>query len=129
MCEACQRLHHDNLGQAGRCTNFGFGSRKDGVDYTTLGELELARRIEEAGTLAGISRSSFHRIDPQTPRRIDRSVYREMPTRVSLRQVTLRQVVNLLYNLAAGTRRRLQRVMCFAAVMIRRRQSLKDAGS
>lgn len=62
---------------------------------------ELAKRIEEAGTLAGIARGSFDRIDPQSPRRVDKSVYSEAPTRVSLRQVTLRQVVNLLYNLAA----------------------------
>lgn len=60
---------------------------------------QLAKRIEEAGTLAGIARSSFDRIDPQSPRRLDRSVYSEVPTRVSLRQVSLRQVVNLLYNL------------------------------
>lgn len=64
---------------------------------------QLARRVESAGTAAGMSAESFSRIDPETPRRVADVPYQELPVRVTLREVPLRQLTDFLLNLSAAT--------------------------
>ncbi len=66
-----------------------------------IGAANLARRIEDAATGAGFSNGSVERIDPQPPRRVGETDYREVPTDVRLRHVTLEQLFSFLH--ALGT--------------------------
>jgi len=77
----------------------GLRQRPRKIESQQVEQPQLAKRIETAGTLAGIPLSAFSRIDPESPRRLGDTAYQEMPTQLSLRSVNLRQLVNLLYNL------------------------------
>jgi hypothetical protein len=60
-------------------------------------EAETARLIERAALDAGVApATSLVRISPESPRRLGTSSFREVPTQVVLRGVTLRQLAGLL---------------------------------
>jgi hypothetical protein len=65
-------------------------------------ESETRRLIEEAAKKAEIPVEDQQRISLEPSRRIGDTVYREKPTQVLLRKVTLRQVAALVYDLVAG---------------------------
>ena len=62
---------------------------------------ELAGRVERAAERVGISRDRVALVDPAPARRVADSAYKEKPTRIELRGVTLRQLVTLLHRVAA----------------------------
>jgi HPt (histidine-containing phosphotransfer) domain-containing protein len=65
-----------------------------------LQSTELSRRIEQATRSANIDPArSLLRIVPESPRRLGDSPYKEAPTQVSLRQVTMQQLIGFLYTL------------------------------
>jgi hypothetical protein len=61
---------------------------------------EVAHSIEAAAKNAGLPLTNILQIDPQSPRRLGNSAYEEQPTRVELRNVTLKQLLVFLYALA-----------------------------
>ena len=63
---------------------------------------ELAQRIERAAVDAGVSPQAIVRIAPESARRLSETPYRERPTRVDLRGVSLRQLVGFLHRLSAA---------------------------
>lgn len=60
---------------------------------------EITRRIEQAVQTAGASANDIMLIRSQPPRRVEDTVYKEKPTQVTLRQVTLQEVVRFLHEL------------------------------
>lgn len=60
---------------------------------------ELAQMIEISAKKAHLSMTSVVQIDPQPSRRLGDSAYKEQPTHVELRDVTLRQLIVLLHAL------------------------------
>jgi hypothetical protein len=66
---------------------------------------EMNALIEKAAQASGITvADSLDRITPQSPRPVPDTVYREQPTGVVLRKVTLRQLVPFLHSLlTSGT--------------------------
>lgn len=63
---------------------------------------ELTQRIERAAEEAQIAASSLVRIWPQPARRAGDSPYKEKPTQILLRHVTLEQLVGFLHHLSEG---------------------------
>lgn len=63
--------------------------------------VELTRRIEQAAEAALLAPNTLQRITPEAPRRLGDSVYKEKPTQLLLRQVSLRQLTTFLHGLAA----------------------------
>ena len=63
---------------------------------------EITGLVERAAQAAGITPDSLGRIAPEPPRRLGDSVYREKPTQVLLRKVTLRQVVTFVHSLLSS---------------------------
>ncbi len=59
-------------------------------------EPQVARAIASAASAAGIDDAAVESIEPESPRRISLAGPLERPTRVALRQVTLRQFVTFL---------------------------------
>jgi len=55
--------------------------------------------IEKAAMDAGISQKSLVRITPEPARRIEDSPYKEKPSQILLRDVTLKQMVPFVHNL------------------------------
>jgi hypothetical protein len=66
-----------------------------------LGAADLSRRIESAARAADFADGSVERIEPEPARRVGETNYREVPTQVRLRRVTLRQVFTFLHALSA----------------------------
>lgn len=63
---------------------------------------ELARRIEQAARAAGIDvAASLVRIVPETPQRIGEGPYLQAPTSVTLRGLSLQQVLSVLHQLSS----------------------------
>ena len=62
---------------------------------------DLNRRVERAAQSAGLPRGAVARIDPEPARRVGDTPYRESPTQVRLRRVTLRQLFTFLHALGA----------------------------
>ncbi len=60
---------------------------------------EITGLIEQASRRAGIAPQALVRIEPAAPRRVGDTPYREKPTQVFLRNVTLKQLTTLTYNL------------------------------
>ncbi len=60
---------------------------------------ETISLIENAAKAAGISAESISRITPEPPRRIDDTIYKEKPTQVLLRRITLKQLTALTHGL------------------------------
>jgi len=63
---------------------------------------ETTSAIEEAVRSAGILPKNLVRITPESPQRINESVYKEKPTRVLLKGVTLKQAVEMLHGIASS---------------------------
>lgn len=63
---------------------------------------ELHQRVEQAAQSAGLPLSSIVRIAPDPPRRVGQSQYDELVTQVSLKPVSLRELVGFLYSLGEG---------------------------
>jgi len=61
---------------------------------------ELARLVEQAAKAASLPAQSLVQIDPQAARRVGETTYREQPTHVELRDVTLGQLITFLYMLS-----------------------------
>lgn len=61
---------------------------------------ELTRQIEEAADKAELPGGSLVRIWPEAARRVGDSPYKEKPTQILLRQVTLRQITIFLHELS-----------------------------
>jgi len=62
---------------------------------------ETAAMIDAAATAAGVDARQVVRIVPELPQRLGETVYKEKPTAVLLRGVTLRQVVRMCHALLA----------------------------
>jgi len=60
---------------------------------------ETTGLTERAARSAGIAPGSLVRITPAPPRRVGESVYKEKPTQVLLKNVTLRQLVTMVHAL------------------------------
>ena len=60
---------------------------------------ELARRIEQACQSADVPPDSLVRIWPEQARRVGDTNYKEKPTQILLRQVTLRHIIRFLHAL------------------------------
>lgn len=66
-------------------------------------DTETTGMIQKAARAAGISDDSLKSIDATlAPRRVDDSSYKEKPTHVRLKSVTLKQLVALVHGLATG---------------------------
>ncbi len=63
---------------------------------------ETAGPIERAARAAGVSPDRLLRISPEPAQRVGDSVYKEKPTRVSLKDVTLKQLVTLVHGLTSA---------------------------
>ena len=61
--------------------------------------------IEHAARSAGISPASITRITPEPQRRVGDTVYKEKPTQVLFKNVTLKQIVATSHALAGGEKR------------------------
>jgi len=61
---------------------------------------ELVTSIEQSASKAKIPAESLVRVWPQPTRRLAASDFVEMPTQVDLRNVTLRQIIEFLYELS-----------------------------
>lgn len=62
---------------------------------------ETTGRIEQAARQAGISASGLAHINPQSPQRLGDSPYKQKPTQVILKNVTLEQLVKMAHTLGA----------------------------
>ena len=62
---------------------------------------DVTRRVEQAARAAEFPEDSLERIEPEPPRRVGDTAYKEVPTQLRLRRVTLRQVFAFLHKLAA----------------------------
>jgi hypothetical protein len=62
---------------------------------------ELSRRIEEAAREAGMRDGGLDQIEPEPPRQVGESPYRQTSTRVRLQHATLQQLFTFLHALAA----------------------------
>jgi len=60
---------------------------------------EITGLIEKAAQTAGLTPESLSRITPEPPRRLGDTAYKEKPTQVFLKRVTLMQVVTLVHSL------------------------------
>ena len=58
--------------------------------------------IENAAKAAGISAESMARMTPEPPRRLGDTVYKEKPTQVLMRKITLKQLTALTYGLLSA---------------------------
>jgi len=63
---------------------------------------EMTGLIERAAKSAGIGTDRIVRISPEQPQRLADSAYKEKPTSVLLRNVTLQQVVALVHDLTSN---------------------------
>ncbi len=68
-----------------------------------LGASDLSRQIEQAARTAHFPEDSIERIEPESPRRVGETNYREVPTQVRLRRVSLQQVFTFLRCLSADS--------------------------
>ena len=63
---------------------------------------ETTTIIETSAKASGIPPERLIRISPEPPQRLDDSVYKEKPTLIMLRNVTLKQLVDLAHRLVSG---------------------------
>ena len=63
---------------------------------------ETTGLAEQAAKAAGIPASSLVRINPDPPQRLADSVYKEKPTNVHMKNVTLKQLVTMVYKMTDG---------------------------
>ena len=63
---------------------------------------DVVAPVEQAAKTAGIAGDRLIRVTPMPPRRIEETPYKEKPTQVILKRVTLEQLVRLLHRLGEG---------------------------
>ncbi|HET6880135.1 MAG TPA: hypothetical protein VFI31_08270 [Pirellulales bacterium] len=63
---------------------------------------EVSSRLEEALKFAQLPASCLVRIDPQPARRLNGTDFKEQPTSLELRAVSIKQLVHLLYKLESS---------------------------
>jgi hypothetical protein len=63
---------------------------------------DLGSSIEQAASQAQLQRDRILRIDPQPGKRLGKTDYLEQGTELELANVTLRQLIEFLFDLAAG---------------------------
>ncbi len=63
---------------------------------------ELTGALEKAARSAGVMPDSIATISPQPARRLGDTVYKEKPTQVLLRKITLKQLSEMAYSLLSG---------------------------
>jgi hypothetical protein len=63
---------------------------------------EIIGLIEKAAGEAGVPAENIERITPEMPRRIGDTAYKETPTRVHLRKISLQQLVTLTHALLSA---------------------------
>jgi hypothetical protein len=73
-----------------------------------LAVADLSRRIEQAALTARFPQENIERIDPEPARRVGESNYRQLPTLIRLRHVTLQQIFTFLHTLASDDSNALQ---------------------
>lgn len=73
------------------------------ASVSAMGVQELGERIEAASRQAQLPPSSLEGVFPQASRRVGDSAYLSKPTSLSLRGVTLEQLVTLLFHLTDGS--------------------------
>jgi hypothetical protein len=78
------------------------GGRPSHVTMQAHSATEVARRIEAATQVAQIPSNCLVRIDPQPPRRLGDTAYKEQATHVDLREVSLQQLLRFLHELERG---------------------------
>jgi len=66
---------------------------------------ETTGLIEQAAEKAGVPAGSLVRITPEPPRRLADTVYKEKPTRILLKKVTLKQIVLLVHGLIGADKK------------------------
>ena len=76
-----------------------FGRRQTIAEEHERRSAEVVAPIEQAAKGAGIASDRLVRITPMPPRRLEDTVYKEKPTQVILKRVTLQQMVTLLHRL------------------------------
>jgi hypothetical protein len=64
-------------------------------------DFEVASIVERAAVAAGVDKKRVARVAGETPQRFLDTVYKEKPTQVFLRDVTLRQVTDLAHGILA----------------------------
>jgi hypothetical protein len=75
------------------------GTMKAGSDAANNGQLDqaaLQRKSEEALQSIGLPPSHLVKVAPEAPRTVGQTAYREVPTNLVLRDMTLRQTVGFL---------------------------------
>lgn len=65
-----------------------------------LAHTDLTRQIERAAGSAGIGSDALTRIDASPPRRLAKLPYEERPTRITVEEVSLTQLVTALHRLS-----------------------------
>jgi type II secretory pathway pseudopilin PulG len=80
------------------------------ADNKELEVNKLTRRIQKAVRSAGASRSSIVQIDPQPARRLRDTAYKEKPTRLTLQELSMRELLDALDTLTEGASLRVERV-------------------
>ena len=91
--QASRDLEHCRL-MAGRIEQL--RSRPTGMGAGPLSQTDLHRRGQAALEELGVGADRLVQIAPDVPRTVGTSAYKEVPSRVTLRDVTLRQVVGFL---------------------------------
>jgi hypothetical protein len=76
---------------------------------------ETTGRIEEAARQAGISPAGLAHINPQSPQRLGDSPYKQKPTQVLLKSVTLEQLVKMTHRLSGDAQSLLPRSLRLTA--------------
>lgn len=90
--EICRRLAHELQALKAKPLRAALEARSS---------TEVAGRIEAAAKTANLPISSVIQIDPQSPRRVGNTPYKEQPTHVELRDVTLKQLLVFVHTLAS----------------------------
>jgi len=63
---------------------------------------ETTGLIESAARQAGMGAGNLVRISPEAPRRVDESPYKQKPTRIFMKKVSLKQLVGMVHRLGQG---------------------------
>ncbi len=72
------------------------------VTFEAASATDVARRIEAAAQFAQLPPRCVVRIEPQPARRVGETAYKEQATRVELRDVSLKQLIEFLHHLHSG---------------------------
>jgi len=77
-------------------------SQPTSVGVQELAAPQLADLIDQAADIAGMDQNQIERVWPSAPRRIEKTSYKALPTRIMLREVTMHQALTFLNTLRNG---------------------------